>query len=150
MAKQFKFPLEKVLDYKRKIENLRAEELGNSKNKKKKEEENLESIERIKNDVLNGKNSRGKMTLNQLNISTDYLHQLNEQIEKGENRVTEAETEVEENLDHLTEASKDKKAVEKLRERKLSEHKILAKRSERKQTDEIANRNNQNKRENKS
>ena len=150
MAKQFQFPLEKVLDYKRKIEDLKAEELGHSKNKKKKEEENLENIERIKKDVLIGDNSREKMTLNQLNISTDYLHQLNEQIEKGENRVTEAETEIKENLNHLTEASKDKKAVEKLRERKLSEHKILEKRSERKQTDEIANRNNQNKRENKS
>ena len=38
--------------------------------------------------------------------------------------------------------STDKKAVEKLRERKFSEHRILEKRVERKQTDEIANRVN--------
>ena len=40
------------------------------------------------------------------------------------------------------EASRDKKAVEKLRERKFSEHKVLEKRIDRKQTDEIANRVN--------
>ncbi len=150
MAKQFQFPLEKVLDYKRKMEDLRSEELNHSRKKKKNEEENLDSIEKIKNDVLNGENSREIMTVNQLNISTDYLNQLNDQIVRGENRVLEAETEVEENLGHLTEASKDKKAVEKLRERKLNEHKIVEKRRERKQTDEIANRGNLTKREIKS
>ena len=90
------------------------------------------------------------MTLNQLNISTDYLLQLNAQIEKGEERVLDADTEVENKLEHLIEASKNKKVVEKLRERKLGEHKILEKKVERKQADEIANLNNINKRENKS
>ena len=150
MAKQFRFPLEKVLDYKKNIEDLKAEELNNSRGKKKKEEEKLKSIEKKKQDVLLGDCSRENMTLNQLNISTDYLHQINDQIEKGEERILDADTEVENKLEHLIEASKDKKVVEKLRERKLNEHKILEKRSERKQADEIANRSNMNKRENKS
>ena len=59
----------------------------------------------------------------------------------------DAGTEVENKLNHLKEASKDKKAVEKLRERKLGEHKILEKRVERKKTDEIANRSDLTKRE---
>ena len=68
--------------------------------------------------------------------------ELNDQIEKREERVLDAGTEVENKLDHLNEASKDKKAVENLRERKFSEHRVLEKRVERKQTDEIANRVN--------
>ena len=82
------------------------------------------------------------MTLNQLNIFTHYLLQLNDLIEKGEERVLDADTEVENKLDHLKKASREKKSVEKLRERKLGEHKTLEKREERKQTDEIANRSN--------
>ena len=150
MAKQFRFPLEKVLDYKKNIEDLKAGELNHSRGKKKKEEEKLKSIEEKKQDTIIEDGSRKNMTLNQLNISTDYLLQLNAQIEKGEERVLDADTEVENKLEHLIEASKNKKVVEKLRERKLGEHKILEKKVERKQADEIANRNNINKRENKS
>ncbi len=150
MAKQFRFPLEKVLDYKKNIEDLKAGELNHSRGKKKKEEEKLKSIEEKKQDTIIEDGSRENMTLNQLNISTDYLLQLNAQIEKGEERVLDADTEVENKLEHLIEASKNKKVVEKLRERKLGEHKILEKKVERKQADEIANRNNINKRENKS
>ena len=142
MAKQFRFPLEKVLKYKKKIEDIKAEELNHSREKKKYEEEKLENIEKKKQNILIGDDSRKKMTLNQLNISTDYMLQLNDQIEKGEDRVLDADTKVEENLGHLNEASKDKKAVEKLRERKFSEDRVIEKRVERKQTDEIANRVN--------
>ena len=110
------------------------------------EMEILKSIEEKKQDILIEDGSRGNMTLNQLNISTDYLLQLNDQIDKGEERVLDAGTEVENKLDHLNEASKDKKAVEKLRDRKLGEHKILKKKVERKKTDEIANRSDLTKR----
>ena len=146
MAKQFRFPLEKVLNYKKNIEDLKAGELNRSRKKKTKEEEKLKSIEEKKQDILIGDGSRENMTLNQLNISTDYLLQLNDQIDKGEERVLDAGTEVENKLDHLNEASKDKKAVEKLRDRKLGEHKILEKKVERKKTDEIANRSDLTKR----
>ena len=146
MAKQFRFPLEKVLNYKKNIEDLKAGELNRSREKKTKEEEKLKSIEEKKQDILIEDGSRGNMTLNQLNISTDYLLQLNDQIDKGEERVLDAGTEVENKLDHLNEASKDKKAVEKLRDRKLGEHKILEKKIERKKADEIANRSDLTKR----
>ena len=146
MAKQFRFPLEKVLDYKKNIEDLKAGELNHSRGKKKKEEEKLKSIEEKKQDTIIEDGSRKNMTLNQLNISTDYLLQLNAQIEKGEERVLDADTEVENKLEHLIEASKNKKVVEKLRERKLGEHKILEKKVERKKTDEIANRSDLTKR----
>ena len=146
MAKQFRFPLEKVLNYKKNIEDLKAGELNRSREKKTKEEEKLKSIEEKKQDILIGDGSRENMTLNQLNISTDYLLQLNDQIDKGEERVLDAGTEVENKLDHLNEASQDKKAVEKLRDRKLGEHKILEKKVERKKADEIANRSDLTKR----
>ena len=147
MAKQFRFPLEKVLDYKKNIEDLKAGELNRSREKKKIEEDKLKYIEDKKEETLIENDSQGNMTINQLNITTDYLFQLNDQLEKGTARVLDADTEVENKLGNLNEASKDKKAVEKLRERRLSEHKILKKKIERKKTDEIANRTNQIKRE---
>jgi len=147
MAKQFRFPLEKILDYKKNIEDLKAGELNRSREKKKKEEDKLKYIEDKKEEILIENDSQENMTINQLNIATDYLFQLNDQIEKGAAKVLDADTEVDNKLDNLNEASKDKKAVEKLRERKLSEHKIFKKKVERKKTDEIANRNNQIKRE---
>ena len=147
MAKQFRFPLEKVLDYKKNIEDLKAGELNRSREKKKIEEDKLKYIEDKKEETLIENDSQGNMTINQLNITTDYLFQLNDQLEKGTARVLDADTEVENKLGNLNEASKDKKAVEKLRERRLSEHKILKRKIERKKTDEIANRTNQIKRE---
>jgi len=147
MAKQFRFPLEKILDYKKNIEDLKAGELNRSREKKKKEEDKLKYIEDKKEEILIENDSQENMTINQLNIATDYLFQLNDQIEKGTAKVLDADTEVDNKLDNLNEASKDKKAVEKLRERKLSEHKIFKKKVERKKTDEIANRSNQIKRE---
>ena len=147
MAKQFRFPLEKVLDYKKSIEDLKAGELNRSREKKKTEEDKLKYIEDKKEEILIENDSQGNITINQLNITTDYLFQLNDQLEKGTARVLDANTEVENKLDNLNEASKDKKAVEKLRERKLSEHKILNKKVEIKKTDEIANRTDQIKRE---
>ena len=147
MAKQFRFPLEKVLDYKKNIEDLKAGELNRSREKKKIEEDKLKYIEDKKEETLIENDSQGNMTINQLNITTDYLFQLNDQLEKGTARVLDADTEVENKLGNLNETSKDKKAVEKLRERRLSEHKILKRKIERKKTDEIANRTNQIKRE---
>jgi len=147
MAKQFRFPLEKILDYKKNIEDIKAGELNRSREKKKKEEDKLKYIEDKKEEILIENDSQENMTINQLNIATDYLFQLNDQIEKGTAKVLDADTEVDNKLDNLNEASKDKKAVEKLRERKLSEHKIFKKKVERKKTDEIANRSNQIKRE---
>jgi len=146
MAKQFRFPLEKVLDYKKNIEDLKAGELNRSRKKKRKEEDKLKYIEDKKEGILIENDSQGNMTINQLNIATDYLLQLNDQLEKGAARVLDADTEVDNKLDNLNEASKNKKAVEKLRERKLSEYKILKKKVERKKTDEIANRSDQIKR----
>jgi len=146
MAKQFRFPLEKVLDYKKNIEDLKAGELNRSRKKKKEEEDKLKYFVDKKEEILIENDSQGNMTINQLNIATDYLLQLNDQLEKGTAKVLDADAKVENKLDNLNEASKNKKAVEKLRERKLREHNIMKKKVERKTTDEIANRSEQIKR----
>ena len=108
MAKQFRFPLEKVLNYKKKIEDIKAEELNHSREKKKYEEEKLENIEKKKQNILIGDDSRKKMTLNQLNISTDYMLQLNDQIEKGYNIFYDSQVEVKH---HYTESGASWKGI---------------------------------------
>jgi flagellar FliJ protein len=141
MGKTFLFPLEKVLDYRKKIENQKTEALSQSRKKKKELEKNLENIEDKKQLIINGNHE--KLTVNQLSISTDYLNQINKEIEGEEHQINVAEKEIENRLGKLKSASKDKKAVEKLKERKFDEHKKNIKRYDRKKTDEIANRKSQ-------
>lgn len=148
MAKQFQFSLGRVFNYRKKVEDLKAEDLARSKIRKKNEEEKLDNIEKTKHDILDKKKPLENMTLNQLQISSDYILQLDDQIEDVEKRVLEAETEVKENLDELSNASKDKKAVEKLLERGARERKTLEKKMEMKKIDEIASRGNLNRGEN--
>ena len=138
--KHFKFPLEKILGYRKNIEDKKAEALYQSRIKKKDEEDILELIEEEKQNMLKGNERKKSNTLNQLTISSDYLNQLNNDIEKSENKIKDADKEVDEKLTDLKEASIDKKAVEKLRERKLIEHKAQLKKGEKKQIDDIANR----------
>lgn len=148
MAKQFQSSLGRVFNYRKKVEDLKAEDLAHSKIRKKNEEEKLDNIEKIKHDILDGESPLENMTLNQLQISSDYILQLDDQIEDVEKRVLEAETEVKENLDQLSNASKDKKAVEKILERRAKEHKTLEKKLEMKKIDEVASRGNLNRGEN--
>jgi len=138
--KHFKFPLEKILDYRKNIEDKKAEALYQSRTKKKDEEDILELIEEEKKSILKEDKREDSNTLNELTISSDYLNQLNNEIEKSENRIKDADKEVDKKLIDLKEASIEKKAVEKLREKKLMEHKTQLKKGERKQIDEIANR----------
>jgi len=148
MAKQYQFSLGRVFSYRKKVEDLKAEDLARSKIRKKNEEEKLDNIEKIKHNILDEKNPPENMTLNQLQISSDYILQLDDQIEDVEKRVLEAETEVKESLDELSNASKDKKAVEKLLERRAKERKTLEKKMEMKKIDEIAIRGDLNRGEN--
>tara|TARA_B100001123_G_C15345850_1_gene1037105 strand:+ start:14170 stop:14619 length:450 start_codon:yes stop_codon:yes gene_type:complete len=148
MAKQFQFSLGRVFNYRKKVEDLKAEDLARSKIRKKNEEEKLDNIEKIKHDILDREDPLENMTLNQLQISSDYILQLDDQIDDVEKRVLEAKTEVKENLDQLSNASKDKKAVEKLLERRVKERKTLEKKLEMKKIDEIAIRRDLNKGEN--
>jgi len=138
MGKPFVFPLEKVLDYRKKIEHQKTEALSQSRKKKKELEKNLENIEDKKQIIINGNHK--ELTINQLSISTDYLTQINEDIEGEEHQINVAEKEIENRLGKLKSASKEKKAVEKLKERKFDEHKKNMKKLDRKKTDEIANR----------
>ena len=138
--KHFKFPLEKILDYRKNIEDKKAEALYQSRTKKKDEEDILELIEEEKKNILKEDKREDSNTLNELTISSDYLNQLNNEIKKSENRIKDADKEVDKKLIDLKEASIEKKAVEKLREKKLIEHKTQLKKGERKQIDEIANR----------
>ena len=75
--KHFKFPLEKILDYRKNIEDKKAEALYQSRTKKKDEEDILELIEEEKKSILKEDKREDSNTLNELTISSDYLNQLN-------------------------------------------------------------------------
>ena len=67
-----------------------------------------------------------------------YLSSVLESIERKRDEIKDTEQEVEEKRQHLLEATKDRKALEKLKEKHTLEQRITAKKTEQSFMDEIA------------
>ncbi|MCD6441258.1 MAG: flagellar export protein FliJ [Candidatus Marinimicrobia bacterium] len=142
MAKSFRFPLQKVLDVRQIAEDRQAVALKKSQISFNKDMERLEDLGQIKDTHLktNVTNSgdNESISLNNLKVSIDYISQLNDkitdqiQIVEKSNKKMEAEREV------LINVSKEKKIVEKLRERQFIDYKSNYCKKESKEESEIA------------
>lgn len=142
MSKGFNFSLEKVLEIRQYQENKQALKLHNSKKVLKTEEQKLDTLKDNKKSTINHqKNKTVKdytININELRITQDYLNQLNTYIEQQNKRVRDSDAAVRGELQRLKEAVKDKKIVEKLKERYLDEFKKSKNLQENKMQDEIA------------
>jgi len=142
MSKGFNFSLEKVLEIRQFQENKQAVKLHKSKKVLKSEEQKLDTLKDSKETTIkNQKNKTDKdytININELRITKDYLNQLNKHIEQQNKKVLESDAAVKGELECLHEAVKDKKVVEKLKERYLDEFKKSKSQEENKQQDEIA------------
>jgi len=143
MAKAFKFSLQKVLDVRKHKENQLAVELGRRKAALNQETFKLQQLHMDKDDALRMKDAAAKDSLNlrSLIISQSYLEQLHNNIDKQYKIIEKKNEQVVLGRTELTEAMKQKKAVEILREKKLEEHKKEVRMIENKIIDEVAVRN---------
>ena len=142
MAKSFHFPLQKVLDVRQVTEDRQAISLKNSQMSLNKEKEQLENLAQKKDAQLkvdeNDSVDDVNLSLNELQVTVDYISQLNNRITNQIQVVEKSNGKVEKERDVLIEASKEKKIVEKLRERQLTNYKDNYRKKVTKEESEIA------------
>jgi len=123
-------------------EDSRAIVLKNSKASLVSEEEKLKEMELKKSIMLsleeNGDEDNVILSINQLQVFADYQTQLDVMIVNQTSEIEKILQKVESDRDRLISAAKDKKAVEKLRERRLAENIKIKRRKEEKVESEIA------------
>ena len=142
MAKSFHFPLQKVLDVRQITEDKQAISLKNSQMSLNKEKEQLENLAQKKDAQLKVDEYDSvddvNLSLNELQVTVDYISQLNNRITNQIQVVEKSNGKVEKERDVLIEASKEKKIVEKLRERQLTNYKDNYRKKGTKEESEIA------------
>jgi len=142
MAKMIQSTVQSLLNFRERIEDERAIVLKNTKASLVSEEEKLEEIERKKSLLLslteNIENDDLILSVNQLQVSTDYQTQLNALIVNQKDEVEKVLQKVVKDREDLIDAAKDKKAVENLRDRRLAEYLKAKRRKEERDESEIA------------
>lgn len=114
----YTFKLEKVLNYKKDIENVKKGVLGNINNKLNVEEERLVSYNDYKNELISKKNEIQKKTnIRKLKLYNNYLESVSSNIRKQEELICNINIELEHAKEELLEAVKEKKTLQKLREK---------------------------------
>jgi len=143
MHKTTQFPLQKVLNYRQTIEDTRGIILKQAQSLLHREEQKLDDLENHKDSVLNNnqKNIQEEklLTTTTLLQTMDYIVQLNDKIEAQHNHVKKTSRKVEKNRNEYIQASKNRKVIEKLKEKFLTEYHKDFRKKELKQESEIAN-----------
>jgi flagellar FliJ protein len=144
MNKTTQFPLQKVLNYRQTIEDTRGITLKQAQSLLHREEQKLDDLENHKDLVLNDNQKDYQeeklLTTTTLLQTMDYIVQLNDKIEAQHNHVKKTSQKVEKNRDEYIQASKNRKMIEKLKEKYLTEYHKDFRKKELKQESEIANR----------
>ena len=136
----FNFRLERVLNFKETVEELKKAEYGSTQRKLNQEEDKLNSYNQHKSDIKDEKNlSASKTNGGNLAMYSNYITDLDKKIKSQEEIVSNTRIELEEAKEEMIEAVQDKKAFEKLKEREYEKYLYQIKKQEEKQMDTIVN-----------
>ena len=142
MAKSFNFSLKKVLKYRIDQEDLKASDLKKSKAALRLEKNRLKHLQTKKSNHLGETedliNDEETISIERLKTSSDYLAQLNEKISNQDDKVEKSNQKVNQIRKELIETSKNRKILEKLREKHYTNYKEQSKKEERRIESEIA------------
>jgi flagellar export protein FliJ len=142
MSKTNLSTVQSIFKFRKQIEESRAIVLKNSKATLSSEEEKLEELEQKKCTMLSAEENvnedKVELSLYQLQVCEDYQAQLDGMIVNQTSEVEKILQKVEIDRDLLNSAAMDKKAVEKLRERRVAEDLKTKRRKEEKVESEIA------------
>jgi flagellar FliJ protein len=123
MSKSFQFPLQKVLNYRKSVEDKCVITLKRSQTALQQAEETLQAMEHTKDYFLDEQTGKtAHVSLAELQVSTDYLKQINNMIDRQTIEVVKSEKTVEKDRAVLLNAAKERKITEKLRENKFAEY----------------------------
>jgi len=136
MAK-FSFPLQRVLDVRKHLENQKAQELSIVRNKMHYEQQQLNEMKEKK---LGQMVTREKGTVNMSEVFSRmaYVGQINKQISEQQKKMNSTQREIEKKRAVLNEAVKERKAVEILKEKHRLEFKKQENREYAKRENEVA------------
>ncbi len=134
----FNFRLEKVLNYKKTLEDYKKSQYGVVQKKLFDEENKLAKFNQYKNSVKNEKNQTvTKTNIGNLAMYNNYINDLSRKIKLQERIVNKTRKDAEEAKEEMITAVKEKKIFEKLKEQEYEEYLYQLKRDEEKQTDAI-------------
>lgn len=140
--KQFQFRLQKVMELKEEIEKQRMMELGEAKMVVAQEEQRLHELhQQDKRYRAEIKEKESEEVIDPVEIDSyyRYLKQLEAAMETQAYRIQQAKVVEEEKRENLLAATKERKILEKLRERKLNDFMIDLARKEQFVLDDLAN-----------
>ncbi|MFQ5674768.1 MAG: flagellar export protein FliJ [bacterium] len=115
-----KFHLQKVLDVRKLVEKSRQKELASITQKLAAEQKALAGLENKRDDFTRTMNEIRKAEASQFRGNQAYLETLNGSIVEQSRTISAVEKEVDEKRQRLMEASKEKKALEKLKEKQVA------------------------------
>lgn len=134
----YSFRLEKVLNYKENIENIKKGEYGDINRRLNNEEEKLLNYNIHKEDLLTKKYESIKNTnVANLKLYNNYLQEISSNIEKQEMVISNIKEELEKTKEELLVAMREKKVFEKLKENDYNEFLKEVKKDEEKLVDGI-------------
>ncbi|HZK33979.1 MAG TPA: flagellar export protein FliJ [Bacillota bacterium] len=136
--KQFKYSMESVLDYRKEIEQVRKQEFGELKKQYVVQKAVLDDLEKKLKNALYIQLDKTPVKLADLKSLQKYTIYLQDKIEKQEELVMEIETRMDQEREKLLAAQKDRKIVEKHKEKSLGKHNYKVYRTEQKANDEFA------------
>ena len=143
MSKSYSFSLQKVFDYRKRIEESKALDLSRERMNLNRKMQEYDLLKDRKEKALQNKkksDSSEKIDLNNLKINKDYIVQINNEITDQSKKVAAANANVEQSREKLIEATKDKKILEKLNDRKYEEYRKYQKQIQNKKDDDVAGR----------
>lgn len=134
----FNFRLERVLNYKKTVEDYKKSQYGMVQQRLHNEENKLDEFNQYKNSIKDEKNVTAvKTKVGNLAMYNNYINDLSKRIRAQEKVVTKTRDDANEAKEELIAAAKEKKIFEKLKEHEYEEHLYQLKRDEEKQTDTI-------------
>lgn len=134
----YSFKLEKVLNYKENIENLKKTEYGDVNRRLNNEQEKLLNYNIHKENLVTQKNDSTKnINVGSLKLYNNYLQDISTNIKKQESIISDIKDELEKTKEELLIAMKEKKIFEKLKENDYNEFLSEVKKNEEKLVDGI-------------
>ncbi len=131
--KKFQFRLQKVMEIKEEVEKQRMIDLGRAKSRVVEEERKLDELFKKESgcrEQIEAKEAEDRINPAEMDLCFKYLRKLGRDIETQRDCIRDARTEMEARRQDLIAATKEKKILEKLRERKHFDYMINLARKE--------------------